>query len=297
MPLLPYLPTPVQEIHDPLVRAAEIRLFLKREDLNHPFVSGNKWWKLKYNLTEARRLNKQTLLTFGGAFSNHLSATAAAAHSLGFDSIGIVRGEEVLPLNETLSFASANGMRLHYVSRHSFREKSKPSFLGALRERYGDFYLIPEGGSNQLAVQGVAEFAKLLDVQFDYLCCPVGTGGTLAGLIQGYQGRKNLLGFPALKDSAYLRPEISSLAGEFPNWDLISDYHFGGYAKSAPVLLQFMDAFRDAHGIALDRVYTGKMMYGVIDLIKKQYFKKRSTVLAIHTGGVRHAIPASGTRG
>jgi 1-aminocyclopropane-1-carboxylate deaminase len=284
--LLSYCSTPIIEIQDSILNDASVRLCVKREDLNHPFVSGNKWWKLKYNLEEAQRLKKNTLLTFGGSFSNHIYATAAAAHELGWNSIGVIRGEESLPLNPTLRFATHKGMKLHYVSRGSYREKAEEYFTTKLKEQFGDFYRIPEGGSNTLAVKGVEELTKELGMDFDYLCTPVGTGGTLAGLIRGLKGEKIIVGFSALKDGAFLRNDVTRLGSEYGGWKIITDYHFGGYAKSTAKLLQFMDDFKKLHTIPLEFTYTGKMMFGIFDMIQKGFFKKGSRVLAIHTGGI-----------
>lgn len=287
--MLSYNKTPIQQVHDSVLTNSEIRLFVKREDLNHPFVSGNKWWKLKNNLIDAQKQRSRALLTFGGAYSNHLYATAAAACELGFDSIGIIRGEEVLPLNSTLLFARDHGMKLHFISRETYRQKSKPQFINELHDQFGDFYLIPEGGSNELAVAGVEEFAKSLDFNFDYLCCPVGTGGTLAGLIKGQCGERKVFGFSSLKNGEYLSDEVRRLGGSYLNWEINIDYHFGGYAKSTAALLAFIEGFERKHHIPLEYIYTGKMIFGVFDLVKKGFFKKGSTLLAIHTGGIRHS--------
>ncbi len=286
--MLTYSPTPVQEIQHPMLEAAKVRLLIKREDLNNPFVTGNKWWKLKYNLAEAERLQQKTLLTFGGAFSNHIYATAAAAHELNLKSIGIIRGEETLPLNPTLAFAIKKGMQLHYVDRETYRNKTNPNFIDHLRNTFGDFYMIPEGGSNNLAVKGVYEFSKLLDIDFDYLCCPVGTGGTLAGLIAGLSNQKHIIGFSSLKGGAFLKDEVEQFVGTTnSNWRIETNYHFGGYGKQSKELLDFIDSFELEHNIPLEQVYTGKMMFGIFDLIKKKYFKQGSTILAIHTGGLQ----------
>jgi 1-aminocyclopropane-1-carboxylate deaminase len=286
--LLTYTPTPIQEIHDPLLDKAKVRVLVKREDLNHPFVSGNKWWKLKYNLQEAIRLKHKTLLTFGGAYSNHLYATAAAAHELGLRSIGIVRGEETSPLNPTLQFVKEQGMQLHYISREIYRKKNESEFIEQLHYQFGDFYLIPEGGTNGLAVQGVVEWTQTLGDDFDYLCCAVGTGGTLAGLITGLVGEKNILGFPVLKGGEFLRDEIKKyLLADYRNWNLMTSYHHGGYGKITDPLLQFIRNFQAKTNILLEPVYTGKMMMGVFDLIEKNYFPENSTILIIHTGGLQ----------
>jgi len=286
--MLSYSITPVQEIHDSVLDKAGVRLLIKREDLNHSSVSGNKLWKLKYNLEEATKLGQKCLLTFGGAYSNHIYAVAAAAHELGLDSIGVIRGEETLPLNKVLSFAISKGMKLHYVSREIYRSKTESAFIDTLHKTFGDFYLIPEGGTNNLAVKGVTEFAKTLGKDFDYLCCAVGTGGTMAGLINGVSLEKKLLGFPVLKNGEFLVEEIKNLlSSEHKNWILNTDYHVGGYAKVTLQLTTFIENFNAKHQIQLDPVYTGKALFGVFDLITNGYFPTGSTILFIHSGGVR----------
>lgn len=287
--LLSYHPTPLLEITDSITESAGIRLLIKREDLNHPHVSGNKWWKLKYNLKEAARLGKKTLLTFGGAYSNHIYSTAAAAHELGFESMGIIRGEETFPLNSTLSFAKSCGMKLHYVSREKYKSKTDESFLLELKSLFGDFYLIPEGGTNEHAIAGVKEFGESLkETSFNYLCVPVGTGGTMSGLVESFRGEKSLIGFSVLKNGSFLNDEVSHwLSKEYSNWHLETDYHFGGYAKTTPHLLNFIKDFETHHNIPLDPIYTGKMMAGIYAMMGEQQFKKGSTILAIHTGGLQ----------
>lgn len=286
--MLHYNQTPTQEIHDPILDKAGVRLLIKLEDLNHPTISGNKWWKLKYNLEEAVQLGHHTLLTFGGAYSNHIYATAAAAQELGLKSIGIIRGEETLPLNPTLSFAKSIGMHLHYVSREKYRTKTEESFVTNLHDLFGDFFLIPEGGTNELAVKGVTEFAKTLGDDFDYLCCAVGTGGTLAGLINGTSPSKKIIGFPVLKDGEFLKEEIERLLLKpHTNWKLNTNYHFGGYAKKPQELIEFMKSFELKHGIKLDPVYTGKMVYGILHLIILRYFLKGTCILVLHSGGLK----------
>ncbi len=292
--MLKYFDTPIIEIQSGEAENAGIKILVKREDLNHPFVSGNKWWKLKYNLEEAKNLGHQTVLTFGGAFSNLIYATAAAAKELGSRSIGVIRGEEALPLNSTLAFAKECGMKLHFVSREDYRKKSEKYFVESLRERFGDFYLIPEGGTNSLAVKGCAEFAKekLSSIDFDYLCLPVGTGGTMAGIIAGLDGKKNVIGFSVLKNGDFLNDEVRSLLLEYSgkqysNWSIQTNYHFGGYAKQTSGLSQFISKMKQQHSLPLDPIYTGKMVGGVIDLVEKNYFPRGSTVLLLHTGGLR----------
>lgn len=286
--MIRYNKTKVIELKSQIFEQFDIRLLIKREDQNHRFVSGNKWWKLKYNLLDAVKSQHKTVLTFGGAYSNHIYATAAAAQELGLTSIGIIRGEETLPLNPTLSFAKASGMKLHYVSREVYRNKTTSSFIEQLHDQFGEFCLIPEGGTNELAVKGCTEFGKLLneEADFDYLCVPVGTGGTIAGIINGVSESKKILGFPALKGAAFLEDEIKKYTSK-KNWHLVYDYHFGGYAKITKELMEFMDQFEKQFNVPLDPIYTAKMMFGIIDLIKKKFFESGSTILVIHTGGLQ----------
>lgn len=265
-----------------------VELFLKREDQLHTFVSGNKYRKLKYNLKEADALGFETLLTFGGAYSNHIAAVASAGHLLGFKTIGVIRGEELeakINSNPTLQFAKENGMQFKFVPRDVYREKASPEFLSALKKEFNDFYLIPEGGTNELAIKGCEEILSDADKNFDYVCCAVGTGGTVSGLINCSKPSQQVLGFPALKGS-FLHQDISKFVSK-TNWDLITGYHFGGYAKVNSELIQFINQFKTMNNIQLDPVYTGKMMYGIFDLIDKNYFPKGSKILAIHTGGLQ----------
>jgi len=284
-----YNATPVQEIRHKLVESAGVSLFIKREDLNHPLVTGNKWWKLKHNLLQAQLEQKPTLLTFGGAFSNHIYATAAATHELGLNSIGIIRGEETTPLNPTLTFATAQGMQLHYVSREDYRRKNDPIFLEELTRRFGNSFIVPEGGSNALAVKGCEEFAKSLPADVDTICLPVGTGGTIAGIINGSPAEKRILGFSSLKGGNFLYDDVKQWLNnkEAANWHIETRYHFGGYAKHTPELISFMQEFAETTRVVLDIVYTAKMMFGLFDLIKQQHFPKGSRILAIHTGGLQ----------
>jgi 1-aminocyclopropane-1-carboxylate deaminase len=274
-----------EEISIPLLKEKEVRLFIKRIDKVHPFVSGNKWFKLKYNLLEAQKQGVETLLSFGGAYSNHIAATAFAAKEKGFKSIGIIRGEEHLPLNPTLCFARENGMELHYVSRSDYREKTTPDFLAKLKAQFGNFYLIPEGGTNELAIQGTSEILNANDTQ-DYICCAVGTGGTISGIINASTNKQTVIGFPAIKGIDALEKDIESWTNK-QNWKLINDYVCGGYAKTTEDLIHIVNEFYKTQNIHLDAIYTGKMMLGILDLIAKDYFLKGSSILAIHTGGLQ----------
>ena len=288
--MLKYSETPILEFTTNETRAEEIRILVKREDLNHPLVSGNKWWKLKYNLLEARRLGMQRILTFGGAYSNHIYATAAAARECGFKSIGIIRGEETLPLNDTLAFATERGMELHYLTRARYKQKTHPTIINELKDRFGDFFLVPEGGNNGLAVKGCAEWGRKLSLEtsFDYLCLPVGTGGTLAGILSQLNGKKEVIGFAALKGGGFLRQEVEQYLDHCTvHWRIEDRYHFGGYARLTDELRAFTSSMEVDHGLALDPVYTAKMMFGVFDLIRRRYFRRRSTILVLHTGGLQ----------
>jgi 1-aminocyclopropane-1-carboxylate deaminase len=261
---------------------------LKPEYLIHPKISGNKYRKLKYNLEHARVLNQNTLLTFGGAYSNHIAAVASAGQELKFKTIGIIRGEELISKiqsNPTLKFAQDCGMVLKFVSREMYRDKVSETFLNLLSHEFGEFYMIPEGGTNTLAVKGCEEILTEEDSDFDYICCSVGTGGTISGLINSSFPHQKILGFPALK-GGFLSEEITKFATK-NNWELIEDYHFGGYAKINQELISFINEFRGRHNLPLDPIYTGKMLFGICDLIQKGYFPKNSKILAIHTGGLQ----------
>jgi len=266
----------------------DISLTIKREDLNHPFISGNKLRKLKYNLLQAKAENKTTLFTFGGAFSNHIAAVAYAGKEQGFKTIGVIRGDELLDKieeNPTLKFAQENGMKFEFVSREDYRNKSEIPFIEKLKEKFGDFYLVPEGGTNELAVKGCEEILTAEDAVFNYVCCAVGTGGTISGLINSALPNQKILGFPALKGD-FLTDEIRIFAKK-DNWELISDYHFGGYGKINLELIEFINAFFDENKVPLDPIYTGKMFFGVRDLMSKKYFPPHSKILLIHTGGLQ----------
>ncbi|WP_417352290.1 1-aminocyclopropane-1-carboxylate deaminase/D-cysteine desulfhydrase [Flavobacterium alkalisoli] len=264
-----------------------INLAIKREDLLHPHISGNKFRKLKYNVLEAKRQNADSLLTFGGAYSNHIAATAAAGKEYGLKTIGVIRGEELadkIKSNPTLSFAKDCGMEFVFVSREDYRKKTEEEFIGKLREELGDFYLVPEGGTNQLAVKGCEEILTDGDEAFDYIACAVGTGGTISGIINTSKPHQKVLGFPALK--ADLSFDIAKFAQQ-DNWALITDYHFGGYAKVNEELVAFINDFYAKTSIPLDPVYTGKAVFGVIDLIERGCFPDGSRILMIHTGGLQ----------
>ena len=294
--------SPLQQLHSPFLEQTGINVFVKRDDLIHPHFGGNKWRKLKYNLAEARENQHDTLLTFGGAWSNHIYATAAAARHFGFNSIGIIRGEKHTPLNPTLTFAEACGMQLHYVSRDEYRHKHENQYLQKLKQKFGDTYILPEGGSNTLAMKGCKEIIDEINQQitqpFDVICCASGTGATLAGLIAAIDPAKQntcAIGFSALKGGSFLNDEVKNFLGAYRtdsdlpsiDWKIEDRYHFGGYAKTDDELLHFMAQFQSEYGFALDAVYTGKMFYGLFKQIESGAFKHGSSIIAIHSGGLQ----------
>lgn len=277
-----------EEVHLPVLEDTGVSLFVKREDRIHKYISGNKYRKLKYNLLEASRLKKQGLLTFGGAYSNHIAAVAAVGNAYGFSSVGVIRGEELgnkVDSNPTLRYARDCGMHLEFVSREAYRCKNDPDFQKELLSHFDDYYLIPEGGTNTLAVKGCEEILTNEDTVFDYITACVGTGGTLAGLINSSKEHQQVLGFPALKGD-FLKEDIRKFALK-DNWQLITGYECGGYARVTRELIAEMNAFYRETGILTDPVYTGKMITGILDLLKKGYFKKGSRILVIHTGGLQ----------
>jgi len=266
----------------------EITLHVKREDLIHPFISGNKFRKLKYNLLQAKAEGKTKLLTFGGAFSNHIAAVAYAGKENNIETIGIIRGEELefkISENPTLNFAQNCGMKFEFVTREAYRTKTTLSFIEELKENHGDFYLVPEGGTNSLAVKGCEEIITPEDSDFTHICCAIGTGGTISGVINSAKRNQKIIGFPALKGD-FLSDDIRKFVSN-SNWEVQLDYHFGGYAKINAALIRFINDFYEQTNIPLDPIYTGKMMFGIFDLINKGYFPKEAKILAIHTGGLQ----------
>ncbi|MFI5163037.1 MAG: 1-aminocyclopropane-1-carboxylate deaminase/D-cysteine desulfhydrase [Sphingobacteriales bacterium] len=277
--------SPVQQIQDKLFVGKGLEVFIKRDDLIHPIISGNKWRKLKYLLKQAQAENKTHLVTFGGAYSNHLLATAAAASKFGFKSTGFVRGEEVD--NDTLFLCRLHGMNFIFTDRESYRDKQ------ALFNKHfvddDNTFFIDEGGASALGAKGCSELIDELTDTYDHIFCACGTGTTAAGIINGiYQHRlkTQFNGVPVLKGGEFMRTEIDQFLSQPVAYDLHFDYHFGGYAKTTPALIDFIKRFVSETGILIDPVYTGKMLYAVYDLAAKDYFKAGSKILAIHTGGI-----------
>lgn len=282
----------IHNINDPLLIQKRITLSVLREDLVHPLTGGNKYRKLKYNLIQAKEDGYDTLLTFGGAYSNHLVATASAGKQNGFKSIGLVRGEETLPLNRSLQVALDDDMQLHYISREQYRAYRNFESDDQFKKQFGDCYILPEGGSNLLAVKGCSEIMQDVNINADVICVAVGTGATLAGIISSLEPNHKAVGFCVLKNEQQIKKDIKNWLTQTgitnTNWQLIADYHFGGYAKTNDELLDFTRYFTLKYNIPIEPVYTGKMFYGIFDLIKKDFFENGAKILAVHTGGLQY---------
>jgi len=273
-----------------------VSLFLKRDDLIHPEVSGNKWRKLKYNVQKFRDRDYEALLTFGGAYSNHIAATAAVGKILGIKTIGVIRGDELnSDSNPTLSKAAKDGMDLHFISREEYKERNDMDYKHSLRLQFGRILIIPEGGSNFEGINGAME--TISGLSYSHYACAVGTGATAAGLLLESGGKAQILGFSALKGD-HVSDEIRTMlsiylldrdaADEYvEDFTCLTNYHQGGYAKTSDELISFMREFHKETGIKLDPVYTGKMMLGLVDMIGKGEIPSGSSVLAIHTGGLQ----------
>ncbi len=282
---------PLTRVNSDYITSKGVELFVYRLDLNHSHISGNKLYKLKYNLAEAKKQNKTTILTFGGAFSNHIAACAAAGKEYGFDTIGIIRGEKVAESNPTLKFAKECGMQLHFVSRELYQNKEELDKY--VEEHFSslNYYSIPEGGSNELGIIGCKEITKNIPIDFDYVCCACGTGSTITGIALSLKEHQHAIGFQVLKGENYIKREVEKWLSHFKSsekkWEINEDFHFGGYAKLKPELLNFMLQFEKENSIQLDYIYTGKIMFGIIELIKTGKFKKGDKIIAIHTGGLQ----------
>jgi len=283
------LPSPLEQLTSNFLTKNDVQLFVKRDDLVHPMISGNKWRKLKHNIAAAKQQGKKQLITFGGAFSNHLIATAAAGKLLGFKTIGIVRGEEPKKWSETLNDCKAEGMQLKFISRSDYSLKNQTKFLEQLEREYGESFIIPEGGANDLGSKGCKEIIQEIEVPFDFVCCSAGTGTTAAGILS-MLSHQNLLAFSALKGGGFLNQEILSYADNQQKSDqlqVLENYHFGGYAKVTEELIDFVNEFYRSYHLKLDLVYTAKLFFGVFDLIQRNCFPKGSLIVLIHSGGLQ----------
>lgn len=265
-----------------------IEIYIKREDLLHPYISGNKFRKLKYNVQKAIEIGSELLITFGGAYSNHILATAAAGKEYGIATLGVIRGEELeseVSENPTLALANEFGMQFLFVSREVYSKKEEASFIEDLIKTHKKSYILPEGGTNDLAIKGCEEILIKEDASFDYVCCAVGTGGTISGIINSSKEHQKIIGFSALKGD-FLSNVICKFVAK-SNWDINNEYHFGGYGKVTDELITFLNNFYNSTLIPLDPIYTGKMVYGIFDMIQKNKFPENSKILLIHTGGLQ----------
>jgi len=288
-------PSPIQKVHLAEWEEKNLQVFIKRDDLLHKYVQGNKWRKLKYNLLEAKRLGKKQLLTFGGAFSNHIHATAAAGQMFGFETVGLIRGDELERLSPTLEFAQAAGMRLIYLDRTTYRRRKDADFLSEMADKFPDAYIVPEGGSNALALKGVGEIVDEVDEQIKdrpsmIWCVGVGSGGTMAGIIRAVKETDTVMGFSSLKGDFVDEMVASFLDKPYMNWQIWKDAHFGGFAKWKPELIDFINTFYESTGIPLDPIYNGKLWYRLNDLILADNFPKGSQIMVIHTGGLQGIV-------
>jgi 1-aminocyclopropane-1-carboxylate deaminase len=292
------LPSPLQKINHPIAITKGVELFIKRDDLIHPVVSGNKWRKLKFNIEKFKANKYEAILTFGGAYSNHIAATAETGAILGIKTIGIIRGEELNNnSNKTLYKAHANGMKLIFVPRDIYAERYERFYHEKLRNEYGNVHIINEGGANFHGVLGCIEILKEIDFEPDYIYTASGTGTTAAGLLMASQQSK-IVSVPVFKNGNFIKNEILALLEQFALdkillkqkselLELNITAHFGGYGKYNLELIQFINKFYKSTGIKLDQIYTGKMMYALLNDIKNNKFKPGSTIIALHTGGLQ----------
>lgn len=285
---LTFKPSILTKIDDPLLARYDIELWMKRDDLLHPVISGNKWRKLKYSLDHALSSEADTIISMGGAYSNHLHALAYAGRAVGLKTLGFIRGEQPEKLTPALYDMQNWGMKLFFVSRYNYRLLRQYKGCHDLPGLKPQQYWLPEGGAQALALKGVAELVNEIDVLYDILCAPCGTGATLAGLIDAVPDPVSVMGFAALKNAEFLQVDVESLLPRpSPNWQINHNYHFGGFAKTNAELMAFITDFEFKTGIPLEPVYTGKMMYALYDLIARHNFQPGQRIIAVHTGGLQ----------
>lgn len=280
--------SPLIQLNNPCFDQQGIELWIKRDDLLHPIISGNKWRKLKYSLAHALSLDMNTLISMGGIYSNHLHALAYAGKLLGLQTVGIIRGEPLSILTPTLRDAQHWGMVLRFVSRTEYRALRHYKTFDSFPDLKPQQYWLPEGGAHTLALQGVAELVDEINMAYNTLCVPCGTGTTLAGIASAVNDNIAVLGFAALKNADFLYADVARLLLQpRNNWQINQAYHFGGYAKTNASLLAFIEDFELQTKIPLEAVYTGKMLYGLYELIQQGYFKPGQRIIAVHTGGLQ----------
>jgi len=283
------IPSPLTKINSHFLKNKGVELYIKRDDLIHEIISGNKWRKLKYNFLHAKKSKIKNIVSYGGKYSNHLHALSYMSKQFKIQSIGVVRGEREKNLNHTLSFCTENDMKLIFIDRSSYRTKKyDKKFLEKIKTKLGDFYLLPEGGNNKLGVKGCKEIISEIDIEFDYFCSSVGTGCTASGVIQKLPSNKKFIGFTPFKKN---HEQISVIQNHYSNkkknWYIFTDTEFGGFGKFNRELLEFINEFYLEHKIKLDHIYNGKQLFYLFILIKKNFFPKKTRIIALHTGGIQ----------
>ncbi len=283
------IPSPIEQIHDPLFEEKGLEVWIKRDDLIHPHIMGNKWRKLKYNILHVQESHLAGIVTFGGAYSNHIAATAAACATNQLPSIGIIRGDELSPdSNPTLRFASDQGMKLQFISRNEYRQLKENQHQ--LQQTHPGYLILPEGGTNELAIRGCQEIWTEINQSFDYAITSVGTGGTMAGLLKAMSGEGKLIGISALKGN-FIHSEFRNMLQHhnipFENYELMDQWHFGGYGKVTDGLVTFINDTKEKIKVLFDPIYTAKMYFAVTKLIETNYFPSNSKIVLIHTGGLQ----------
>ncbi|WP_371188009.1 1-aminocyclopropane-1-carboxylate deaminase/D-cysteine desulfhydrase [Thalassotalea maritima] len=289
--------SPLQPINLPEFSRHQLNVYIKRDDLIHPIISGNKWRKLKYNILAAKQQGASSIISFGGAYSNHIHVLAYACNQQKIGCIGVIRGEPHYANNFTLQWAQHWGMKLHFVDRQTYRLRQEKDFQQQLLQQYPSAFLVPEGGSNQQALIGVGEVIAEIDntIKSDYLLTPVGSGGTIAGLIKADNNRKKIIGVSVLKQDGYLEQEINQLldadeqtpSAKFNNWHLVNDQHLGGYGKFSQADAIAISELSKRLTVPLEPIYSGKMMLAFMNLVKQGYFPAGATIVLLHTGGIQ----------
>ncbi|MFI3191013.1 1-aminocyclopropane-1-carboxylate deaminase [Crenothrix sp. D3] len=283
-----FKPSLLTKVNDALLEKHQVELWIKRDDLLHPIISGNKWRKLKYSLNHALTMDANTVISMGGTYSNHLHALAYIGKVLGLKTVGLIRGEAPATLTPSLLDMQHWGMELRFVSRSDYRLLRQYKQWNSLPNLTTGQYWLPEGGAEALALLGVAELVGEIDKSYDVLCVPCGTGTTLAGLVTAVANNVSVLGFAALKNAGFLTADVNALLPKpYNNWRINLDYHFGGFAKTNAALLDFITDFELKHQMPLEPVYTGKMLYGLYDLVEKQHFQPNQRIITLHTGGLQ----------
>lgn len=282
-----------------LFKKADVNVIVKRDDLAHPIYGGNKFRKLKYNIEFIKQYQVKKVLTFGGAFSNHIAAMAYAGNKFGFQTIGIIRGDElnsqkmqVIQHNKTLRQAEEHGMIINFASRENYKRKYDTDYWEELKNEFGDVLIIPKGGSNELALKGCNEIVSEIETEFNYIITPVGTGTTLIGIAQTLKPHQKAIGIEVYKNKLLAVEHLEYLKHQKPSLDfnkiILKNYAFKGYGKSDEVLNAFCDSFSKEYLIPIEPIYTGKMFFGLFDLVEKGFFEKGSNIIALHTGGLQY---------